>query len=117
MAGNIQFTDKAQKALSTAVDVAQNYAHAQLLPVHLAHALLVGAPPETGAPPEAGPTLFRQVVEKANGDFQTLDRAIKKALVRLPSQDPPPDHAKDFLVPSGPGLLCTQLCQDPERGR
>lgn len=93
---NIQLTDKAQKAVSDAHDCAQQYGHPQLTPIHLAHALLVGPTSEeatAGAPPAAsGPSLFRQVVEKANGDFQTLDRGIKKSLVRLPSQDPPPDQ-------------------------
>ncbi|KAK3105450.1 Heat shock protein hsp98, partial [Teratosphaeriaceae sp. CCFEE 6253] len=36
--------------------------------------------------------LFRQVVERAHGDPQLLDRALKKALVRLPTQDPPPEQ-------------------------
>ena len=36
--------------------------------------------------------LFKQVVERAHGDPQLLDRAMKKALVRLPSQDPPPEN-------------------------
>jgi len=35
--------------------------------------------------------LFKQVIEKANGDFQAFERGIKKSLVRLPSQDPPPE--------------------------
>ncbi|KAL7272019.1 Heat shock protein hsp98 [Rhizina undulata] len=86
MAGNLQLTDKAQKALTLAHDCAQQYAHSQVVPVHLAYALLIGDEEAQG------PSLFRQVVEKANGDFQTFDRAIKKALVRLPSQDPPPDQ-------------------------
>jgi len=93
---NVQFTDKAHKAISDAGDTAQSYAHPQILPVHLAYALLNGPATEdatAGAPPSSsGPSIFRQVVEKANGDFQVLDRALKKALVRLPSQEPPPDN-------------------------
>jgi ATP-dependent chaperone ClpB len=95
MAGNMQFTDKAQKALSDAIDVATAYAHPQLMPIHLAHSLLCGPSTESATGKEPEPphhTLFRQVVEKANGDYQTLDRAIKKALVRLPSQEPPPEQ-------------------------
>jgi ATP-dependent Clp protease ATP-binding subunit ClpA len=37
-------------------------------------------------------SLFKQVIERAHGDTQLLDRAMKKALVRTPSQDPPPEH-------------------------
>ena len=96
MSGNLQLTDKAQKAVSDAHDTAQNYAHPQVLPLHLAHALFSGPIMEetkVGAPPaSSGPSLFRQVVEKANGDAQAFDRSLKKNLVRLPSQEPPPDH-------------------------
>jgi ATP-dependent Clp protease ATP-binding subunit ClpB len=96
MAGNIQLTDKAQKAIQDAHQTAQDYSHPQILPIHLAHSLLNGPLIEeatAGAPPPpSGPSLFRQVIEKANGEYQTFDRGLKKALVRLPSQDPPPDQ-------------------------
>jgi len=94
MASNMQFTDRATQALSDAQDFATQYAHSQLLPIHLAVALL--DPPadlskdQQNSQPSA--PLFRQVVERAHGDPQQLDRAFKKALVRLPSQDPPPEH-------------------------
>lgn len=47
-----------------------------------------------GAAPasSSSPSLLRQVIEKANGDFQTFERAVKKTLVRMASQDPPPDQ-------------------------
>lgn len=99
MASGMQLTDRAQKALGDAANLAEQYAHSQILPLHLAVSLL--DPPideskdqqvtanashnSTSAP------LFKQVVERAHGDPQLLDRAMKKALVRLPSQDPPPD--------------------------
>ena len=91
----MQFTDRASKALADAHELATQYAHSQLTPVHLAVSLL--DPPEdrstqaTGGAAASAP-LFRQVVERAHGDSQLLDRALKKALVRLPSQDPPPEH-------------------------
>ncbi|RAL59494.1 hypothetical protein DID88_006607 [Monilinia fructigena] len=40
----------------------------------------------------ASQSLFRQVVERAHGDPQALDRSLKRAVVRLPSQDPPPEQ-------------------------
>lgn len=96
----MQFTDRASKALADAHDLATQHAHSQLLPLHLAVSLL--DPPEdqstqqTGAAPHASHSaasapLFRQVVDRAHGDPQLFDRALKKALVRLPSQDPPPE--------------------------
>ncbi|KAF8468943.1 heat shock protein [Kalaharituber pfeilii] len=89
-----QFTNKAGEAFNAALELAQTYAHPQVTPIHLAHALIVPpSSPDTAAvgPNASAPTiLFKQIIERANGDFQTFERGIKKALVRLPSQDPPP---------------------------
>ncbi|KAI9840227.1 MAG: Heat shock protein hsp98 [Thelocarpon superellum] len=108
MNSNMQFTDRAQKALEDARDLSVQYAQSQILPLHLAVSLLdppvdqstqsVGAAPHASHAASSAP-LFRQVVERAHGDPQLLDRALKKALVRLPSQDPPPDQ-----VSLSPGL-------------
>ena len=95
-----QFTDRAAKALGDAANLAEQYAHSQILPVHLAVALFDPPPDESkdqqttmnASQSHASAPLFRQVVERAHGDIQLLDRAFKKALVRLPSQDPPPEH-------------------------
>lgn len=96
----MQYTDRAQKALADAHELAQQYAHSQILPLHLAVSLL--DPPideskdqqQTFNASHSGSSspLFRQVIERAHGDPQLLDRGMKKALVRLPSQDPPPEH-------------------------
>ena len=108
MATGPQFTDRAEKALKDAEALAVEYAHPQIVPVHLAVSL-IDPPPDlskdqqasAGHSSHAGTSmpLFRQVVERAHGDPQLLDRALKKALVRQPSQDPPPDH-----VPVSPAL-------------
>ncbi|KAA6412072.1 MAG: heat shock protein [Lasallia pustulata] len=100
MTSGMQYTDRAQKALADAHELALQYAHTQILPLHLAVSLLdppideskdqqqtFNASHSGGAAP-----LFRQVIERAHGDPQLLDRGMKKALVRLPSQDPPPEH-------------------------
>lgn len=95
-----QFTDRSAKALTDAAALAEQYAHTQILPLHLAVALFDPPPDESkdqqttanASQQHASAPLFRQVVERAHGDLQLLDRALKKALVRLPSQDPPPDH-------------------------
>jgi len=100
-ASGMQFTDRAQKALGDAHELAQQYAHSQILPLHLAVSLLDPPVDESkdqqnssahGSHAASSAPLFRQVVERAHGDPQLLDRALKKSLVRLPSQDPPPDH-------------------------
>lgn len=96
MASNkMEFTDRAKKALEDAMALAEQYAHSQLLPVHLAVALLDPLPDlskdQQNPPAGTTSTLLRQVIERANGDPQLFDRALKKSLVRLPSQDPPPE--------------------------
>jgi ATP-dependent Clp protease ATP-binding subunit ClpB len=101
MTSGMQFTDRATKALTEAADLATQYAHSQIMPVHLAVALIDPQPDlskdqqttthESHA--TASAPLFKQVVDRAHGDPQQLERSLKKALVRQPSQDPPPEHA------------------------
>lgn len=87
-----QYTDRAAKALADSFELAKGYAHAQLNPIHLAVSL-IDPPPDPAFPDAAvAEPLFRQVVNRANGDPQLFERALKKALVRLPSQDPPPER-------------------------
>ena len=107
MNSRMDFTDRAQKAVEDSMALAEQYAHPQLAPVHLAVSLL--EPPvdqskdQQNAIPGAIVTLFRQVIERAHGDPQLFDRALKKYLVRLPSQDPPPDQVS--LAPSYHAVL------------
>lgn len=88
-----QFTDKAGEAFNQALELASSYSHPHALPLHLAMAL-IQPPKSTDMTPSAvpQPALFKQIIEKANGDFQTFERGVKKGLVRLPSQDPPPEQ-------------------------
>lgn len=100
MANNMQFTDRATKSLSDAMTLAGQYAHSQLQPIHLAVSLLDPPLDESKDQQQtfnashgaAASSLFRQAVERALGDPQLFDRVLKKTLVRLPSQDPPPEH-------------------------
>lgn len=94
----MQFTDRASQALADAQDLAQQYAHSQLQPVHLAVSLL-DPPPDQSKDQQAkthdshtSSPLFKQIIERAHGDAQLLSRALNKSLVRLPSQDPPPEQ-------------------------
>ncbi|KAI0115118.1 heat shock protein [Daldinia grandis] len=95
MASRMEFTDRGKKALEDAMTLAEQYAHSQLLPVHLAVSLLDPPPDQSkdqqNSQPGTTNSLFRQVIERAHGDPQLFDRALKKTLVRLPSQDPPPE--------------------------
>ncbi|KAI1631828.1 heat shock protein [Biscogniauxia mediterranea] len=96
MTSRMEFTDRGKKALEDAMALAEQYAHSQLLPVHLAVSLLDPPPDQSkdqqNAPSNQTQSLFRQVIERARGDPQLFDRALKKTLVRLPSQDPPPEN-------------------------
>lgn len=87
--------------------MAEQYGHSQLLPVHLAVSLLEPSidlsKDQQNGPQQNTITLFRQAIERAHGDPQLLDRALKKSLVRLPSQDPPPDQVS--LSPSFHAVL------------
>jgi ATP-dependent Clp protease ATP-binding subunit ClpA len=135
----MNFTDRASKALSDAMSVAESYSHSQLLPLHLALSLLDPPADESKDQQQtmnashgaASQSLFRQVVERAHGDPQAFQRALQKAIVRLPSQNPPPEQismAPSFtkVLRSAHELQKTQkdsfiavdhliiaLCQDP----
>lgn len=78
----MNFTDKVEKALSSAQGLAREFGNSQIAPAHIACALL----DETeGAP------LFKSILEKSGAEATTVERGYKKMMVQLPSQDPPPE--------------------------
>ncbi|KAL5534247.1 hypothetical protein ACEPAG_709 [Sanghuangporus baumii] len=86
---NFDFTDKAQQSLAAAIQLTKDYANAQVYPAHLAFVIL-----NEGAGEENSKhSLFASVIQKAGGEPQLLNRALQKQIVRLPTQDPPPDDA------------------------
>jgi ATP-dependent Clp protease ATP-binding subunit ClpB len=90
-----EFTDRAQASLVNASELAQQYAHPQILPIHLALSLFEPPPDlskdqQNGPPPDE--SLFKTVINKAHGDAQAFERSVKKSLVRQVSQDPPPQE-------------------------
>lgn len=91
----MNFTERANKALADAMALAEQHDHPQLLPIHLTLALL-DPPPDLSKDQQNGnnnpPSLLRQVVDRSQGDAQAFQRALKKALVRLPSQNPAPER-------------------------
>ncbi|KAF7712621.1 Heat shock protein [Penicillium ucsense] len=117
-----QFTDRANKALLDSSALAEQYAHSQILPIHLAVALLNPSADESkdqqtpaghSSHDASSTPLFRQVIERAHGDPQLLDRSLMKLLVRLPSQDPPPENVAVSpqlakVIRSATGLSKTQ---------
>ncbi|TPX51985.1 hypothetical protein SeMB42_g01721 [Synchytrium endobioticum] len=75
------WTEKTTETVAAAQQLAKDYSHASITPLHLAAAMLND---EDG--------LIKNVVTKAGGDAQTFERSIKRNLVKLPSQNPPPDE-------------------------
>ncbi|KAF5312437.1 hypothetical protein D9619_003271 [Psilocybe cf. subviscida] len=97
MASNMEFTDKTQQSLAEAIQLAKDYANAQVAPAHLAFVLLNesgGEPSMPGGPPaqSSSPPLFASVVSRAGGDPVAVKRSVQKLIVRLPTQSPPPEE-------------------------
>ncbi|KAJ0425729.1 P-loop containing nucleoside triphosphate hydrolase protein [Aspergillus carlsbadensis] len=92
-----KYTDKANKALQDALELAIEHSNAELYPVHLAVALLNPSEDDEEGPslhPSHGSSntsLFRQVIERTHGDYQLLQRGLMRVLIKLPSQEPPPE--------------------------
>lgn len=105
---SMDFTDRAQAAIASALQTAKDYAHANLFPAHIALALLTeGAAPDASIPggaasrpgtPATGganhsqQSLFRSVLTKAGADPTKVDAGLREALRKIPSQSPPPDE-------------------------
>ncbi|THH34133.1 hypothetical protein EUX98_g99 [Antrodiella citrinella] len=90
MASNFDLTDKTQETLLAAVQLAKDYANAQVHPAHLASVLINEGGSGDG---NSGQTsLFSSVVQRAGGDPAVVKRGIQKIIVRLPTQSPPPDQ-------------------------
>ncbi|PRP76580.1 hypothetical protein PROFUN_15012, partial [Planoprotostelium fungivorum] len=75
------FTRQTNEVLMAARDLALENSHPQLSPIHVALALLAD---------EGG--LAKSICNKASIDPQLIERGLKKLLVRLPAQDPPPSE-------------------------
>lgn len=73
------FTEKAAKVFNAAVQVAKDKGHSQLMPVHLAVALM-----------EDSDNLIPNIFQKAGGNPRNISQELMKGLQKLPSQTPPP---------------------------
>ncbi|KII94395.1 hypothetical protein PLICRDRAFT_675583 [Plicaturopsis crispa FD-325 SS-3] len=98
MTSNFDFTDKTQETIAGAVQLAKDYANAQVHPAHLAFVLLnegAGDQPVPGgisSSNASGTSLFSSVIQKAGGDPTIVKRGLQKLIVRLPAQSPPPEE-------------------------
>lgn len=88
---NILFTNKAQTAWNNAIELAQQFGHSEVLPIHLARVSLFESPPgPQNVIPSSFDTMFKQVIELAHGNPQGFYRALEKMITKLPSRSPPP---------------------------
>jgi ATP-dependent Clp protease ATP-binding subunit ClpB len=78
-----QLTDRATKIIQDASQIAVDHSHGFVQPVHFVAAM-------TPNDPDGSPSYLRTIVEKARYDWQPLERAINKQLVRVPIQSPAP---------------------------
>ncbi|KAF8898748.1 P-loop containing nucleoside triphosphate hydrolase protein [Infundibulicybe gibba] len=98
MTSNFDFTDKTEQSLAEAVQLAKDYANAQVHPAHLAFVLINSGPAVESIPgglpssSSSGTPLFSSVVQRAGGDPTAVKRGLQKLVVRLPTQNPPPDE-------------------------
>ncbi|CAF0728644.1 unnamed protein product [Adineta steineri] len=74
-----EFTDQSNRAISQALEYAQEQKHIELVPLHLAHVLV-----------EDEQGLTRQLIKKAEFNVQEVQDAIDLKLKKLSKQDPPP---------------------------
>ncbi|KAK6202992.1 uncharacterized protein RJT21DRAFT_103879 [Scheffersomyces amazonensis] len=82
-----QFTDNALKIITNASQLAKDNAHSQLLPLHFL-AAMVPTDDENSVP------YLKTLIQKARFEWPNFERAVNKHLVRLPSQNPPPDDVR-----------------------
>lgn len=78
-----KITERVQTALSTAVTLAQDSAHAQLTPTHLAIALFED---------DAGIARSATLKIGAEDGWHSIKRILRRRLDKLPRVTPPPDE-------------------------
>ena len=79
-----QFTDNALNIITNATQIAKEGSHAQLMPLHLL-AAMVPSDNESSTP------YLKTLITKARYEWPDFERIVNRRVVRLPSQNPPPD--------------------------
>ncbi|KAF9161991.1 hypothetical protein DFQ26_003973 [Actinomortierella ambigua] len=84
MNSGFQFTEKTEKTLGQAQELASEFSNSQISPIHIVSAMM----DESQEGP--GSSLLKSIINKAGGVPQEIERNFKKLLVRLPTQSPAP---------------------------
>lgn len=79
-----QFTDNALNIITNATQLAKEGSHAQLMPIHLLAAMV---PSDN----EGSTPYLKTLITKARYEWPDFERIVNRKVVRLPSQNPPPD--------------------------
>ncbi|OUM56428.1 hypothetical protein PIROE2DRAFT_18977 [Piromyces sp. E2] len=74
------FTEKVEKIILKSKELAQENSHIEIQPWHMFLALL-----------DDEDSVLKKVITKSGGDALTVERAIKRKIVQLPVQNPPPN--------------------------
>ncbi|CAI5755868.1 unnamed protein product [Candida verbasci] len=83
-----QYTDNALKIITNAQQIAKDQSNTQILPLHFLAAFIPVDDAE-------GTTLYlKTLIQKARLEWPNFERTVNKHLVRLPSQNPPPDELR-----------------------
>ncbi|XP_026439154.1 chaperone protein ClpB1-like [Papaver somniferum] len=89
-----KFTMKTNEVLAGAQELASEAGHAQITPIHLAHALIS----------DNNGILRQSIINAADQEGEeaakSFERVVKRFLKKLPSQTPPPDH-----IPASTSLI------------
>jgi len=75
------FTEKVEKIILKSKELAQEANHIEIQPWHMTLALL-----------DDPDGVFKKILSKSGGDSLMVERSIKRKIVHLPVQSPPPDN-------------------------
>ncbi|KAG0254644.1 hypothetical protein BG011_005614 [Mortierella polycephala] len=81
---NFQFTEKTEKIIGQAQELAREFSNSQITPTHFVIVMMDES--EEGP----GSSLLKSIINKAGAVPEEIERAFKKLLVRLPTQSPAP---------------------------
>ncbi|KAI8050294.1 AAA ATPase domain-containing protein [Syncephalis plumigaleata] len=74
-------TEKTVKLINASIELAQSQQNPQLMPAHIGSALMADEE-----------NFMRNIIQKAGGDPVSVERELKRLVIRLPVQDPPPEQ-------------------------
>ncbi|KAI5958848.1 HSP104 [Candida theae] len=83
-----QYTDNALRIIQNATNLCKENSNTQLLPLHLLAAFIPSDDTEKSTP------YLQTLIQKARYEWPAFERTVNKHLVRLPSQNPPPDDVR-----------------------